>query len=388
MSRLFLAQTTRHIVLQTGLAAELGGDNELCILEHFSPELAARFESAFNAWGASPFRVVDRVAVEGASYRHDCSKWERHRHKRRWLKQHRKGMRDRIDHFVAARKPTMVCMGYESYESQYACYAAKRVNPDCVGAYIEDGTGAYQRSFKRPRSSSGARLRGALRRLRHGRWWDEVELAGTSRWIDTCYLCFPELALPGLRRKQVRRLDPNVFRTPDFRDFAEHVSRAFELDAQRFRSANALIALSRGTLLDFLPNYEQTLRRLIAALRQRGEHVAVKYHPREVHPNYLELQDADDLYVLPPEIPFELLVLLLDDDGATVIGDVSTALMSTRWLRPGMQPIALQHCRDPSDPAFGYLETEFRQLGILLEPSPEALLDRLAPASAAGSEGA
>lgn len=380
--RLFLAQTIRHLFLHAGVAARLGDENHLLIVEHFSPGLVEKYTRALENWPDNPFAQVALADMTEPRFAPTLPRLRRYRAKRRWLRAHRRKTRELIDQAIEQGPLAGVFAGYESYESQYAMQAAKRRSPACVGAYVEDGTAAYARSFRKHRSPWSERIKGELRRVRYGLWWEEAEVSGTSRWIDECHLIFPDLALAELRSKRLCQLDATIHRTRSFRGFAEGVAAEFELDTDRLRGAGFLIAVSRSTLLDYLPGYEETVRRLLRRLLDAGERVAVKYHPREPRPNYLGLTDGGGLHLVTPEIPFELLVLLLDDDRATVLGDVSTALLSARWLRPEMRLIALQHALAPEDPAYRFLESEFRTLGIDVETDPTRLAHQLSHADA------
>ena len=106
-----------------------------------------------------------------------------------------------------------------------------------------------------------------------------------------------------------------------------------------------------------------------------GKTAAIKYHPRERRPGYLGLEEDERLYVIPPMVVFELLVLLLGEPAPLIVGDLSSALVSTRWLRPDVPVVAISHEQESADPGRG-LERSFRALGIPMETDPRAVVGK------------
>ncbi|RME56487.1 hypothetical protein D6779_10555, partial [Candidatus Parcubacteria bacterium] len=85
--------------------------------------------------------------------------------------------------------------------------------------------------------------------------------------------------------------------------------------------------------------------------------VFVKYHPRFDDYDALKLAAAG-ARVLPKNMAFEFLLPLLNAQ-AEVVGDLTTALLSTRWMRPEIKVRAIGCLSEQVDPRLLMLYKRF-----------------------------
>jgi hypothetical protein len=83
--------------------------------------------------------------------------------------------------------------------------------------------------------------------------------------------------------------------------------------------------------------YDQISRQLLA--RFTTAQLAIKPHPRISRPELLERM-FPGATVLDPAVGMEILLPLLPDD-CIVAGDISSTLLTTRWLRPDLPVLAI-----------------------------------------------
>jgi hypothetical protein len=108
-----------------------------------------------------------------------------------------------------------------------------------------------------------------------------------------------------------------------------------------------------------------------------GRTEGVKYHPRQAEPDYLGLSQLRDVVVLPQGLALEYLYVLRAAAAGTtdhhpirfVVGDVSTILLTARWLMPHACCISLARPLQMLDPS---LEALFNALGVQLPATLEA----------------
>jgi hypothetical protein len=85
--------------------------------------------------------------------------------------------------------------------------------------------------------------------------------------------------------------------------------------------------------------------------------VAVKYHPRNSCEDALGLKQYG-VDLLPSSVSYEAILPLLKSE-VRVIGDVSSTLLLTRWLRPEIETISYRNGTENSK-----FEQLFSDLGI------------------------
>jgi hypothetical protein len=242
-------------------------------------------------------------------------------------------------------------------EAQAALHYGRTKNPNVIVTFVEDGLTAYGSHGRAP-GSVFARL-GAMALF--GRFWEDVTVLGTSRWVNSVRATFPSFVRPELKRYPIRPVvDPSGLPGR----LAQHVMRC--LGATCFRSEDlgkleVVVAITQSSVARAVPDYAQAVTQCISDIADAGLRVAVKYHPREPLGDYLNLGQDRRIMQLPKMLPIELIYALAGERLRVVIGDLSNALLTARWLCPRASVLTLAQ-------AFGYVDPPlmetFSKLGI------------------------
>lgn len=222
-------------------------------------------------------------------------------------------------------------------EFQYAMHMATRVNGPVEGIYMDEGIVTYighksmnrfQHRFVDP----------VLRKLFYGPWWKNASTTGTSAWITSAYVAFPAAVHPLLRRKELVAIDTAPFRTERFKALAARllVSKAqwlTELD-----DVKVVITLPHE---DFYLQQTDIYRNIAIQLKKYSDPtaIAVKAHPR-IRNHAVLAEMFPGCILLDNTIGMEILLPLLGNH-CVVLGDISSTLLTARWLRPDLPVIAL-----------------------------------------------
>jgi hypothetical protein len=204
------------------------------------------------------------------------------------------------------------------------------------GVYIEDGLTAYAASVKRP-LNAGEQLVG---RVFFGRYWSGIAVLGTSNWISTGLFIFPSLVRRELAHLEKVPLPRDCFFSAWMRELAEHVVRQAGSDVAALRRLDAIVAVSHSSVARRAPGYQPGISALVERLVAKGCTVGVKYHPRQAEADYLGLTRVPGVVRLPQGLPLEYIYILRASSAAGgtpvrfVVGDVSTILLTARWLLP------------------------------------------------------
>lgn len=362
-SNIFLPSGPRQLLLSAALALELasGDENLLFLIEHLPAADTARYVEIINQWSASPFagtRVLE------ADYRSRLGGQPRDAARRRIKKHFRNRNRALIDEALARRPPDRIFANVDDYyEVQYLLHRSRRANPARKAIYIEDGTSAYEHSYRNLHLRN--RPKEWLRALRYFPWWKPSPVPGASGWFDEGYMAYPDLVLAELSGITMRALPQERFHSEAMRALAEAIARQLGLDCEALNRADVLIAVTNSKWGSLLPNYRQTMQALCTRLLDSGRRVAIKMHPGDRHDDPLGLEDHPGLYRIPASVVFEVLAMLSDKPDTVVIGDASTALMASKWLRPQWRVVALRHAPDGIDGR--YLERLFSGIGVEIE---------------------
>ncbi len=360
---MFLASSPRHVLLSAGLALEKGGENHLYFIEHVPAQDVTSYFDLFSRWKSSPFSSTTRLRGD---YRPDLANSRgvvRRLRKEVLKRQYRRSNRRLIERTFRDLEPDNIFVGCDNfYEAQYALHFAKKMNPSTVGIYIEDGIGAYDNIIPRFRFRH---FRDLVRKLSYGRWWKLCPVVGSSGWLEEGYVAFPELVIDELKKLRLHPLSREVFLTPEFGELARSMAEHFGVELDRLNDVSLVVIVTRSGVARFLPGYSETISRLCASVVAAGRKVAVKFHPRETEPGFIPLAQSPRVYIVPAPTMFELLLTIIDNPQVTVIGDMSSCMVATRWLRPGFRVIALRH--KTTGVIGSYMEDVFAKLGVSVE---------------------
>jgi hypothetical protein len=209
--------------------------------------------------------------------------------------------------------------------------------------------------------------------LLFGRDWSGIEVLGTSRWISTGMFIYPELVRTELAHLRCIALPRDLVLNDEMRGIAGRMLQASNANIARIRTVDAVVTVSHSSVGSGSVAYRKGLAAIVGQLIRRGCRVGIKYHPREAEPDYLGLARGDGVVGLPQGLPLEYLYILsatratgTEDAFAPlryVIGDVSTTLLTARWIVPDAHCISLARPLQMLDAS---LESLFMKIGVRL----------------------
>jgi hypothetical protein len=191
-----------------------------------------------------------------------------------------------------------------------------------VGHYIDDGTYSY---IGKPKKwFSDFIVNNTLKKLFYGFWWKQPLNIGASQWITYCHLAFPDFANKELQNKDIKELPKNLtnntFRT---------------LSNCCIKESNSLSDIDTLAILPHSSVASDRITKRIITDTNKGTKSALKNHPRNSEITYIE----NITTTLEASIPMEIYLPLLPDK-CKIFGDVSTALLTAKWLRPELSVTA------------------------------------------------
>ena len=199
-----------------------------------------------------------------------------------------------------------------------------------------------------------------LKKVTYGFWWKHPPTIGGSDWIDDVYAAFPELVHSELREKTIHPLQACFQHNAAIDDFCRRLIEWFGADEEHIRSLDAVITLPHESIISRLPGYYDAMQSVLVTLTERGLKTGVKLHPRNQNPDLLNLDAFPDTYRIPHRVPFEALLPLLPP-APLIIGDVSSSLINSRWLKPESRILSLQNQTFAESHVF---ERFFSQIGV------------------------
>jgi hypothetical protein len=329
---LFMVSTPLNLLIASAVALENRESRkndqkpvrcELCFIDQ--PGVSARsYVEAVKAWKESPFDVVHVFPSRASTpYKKLCNR-------RRAFMLARKIIDD--------LKPDMIAVGNDRrVEFQYAMFYSQSAGYVPRGAYLDDGTFTYV--GRKTRGIQDAWIDNAAKKLFYGFWWQQPETVGSSAWVDDAYVAFPELVHKSLQQKSLHTINSGWFESPAIQSLSDALLKYFEVNTDRLRQLDVIITLPHASLVGDASGYADTMKQLVNELSNRGKKLGVKYHPRQAGDDPLGLIQVPGVELLPAVLAFETLLPGLGNP--VIIGDVSTTLLSSRWLRPSLRVIAI-----------------------------------------------
>ncbi|GAA6172165.1 hypothetical protein NBRC116592_18350 [Colwellia sp. KU-HH00111] len=263
-----------------------------------------------------------------------------------------------IEKVIISTPPNRIFTGSDRrMEFQFAMHKARQVNAEVEGIYIDDGTVSYL-GHKSINSIFHKTIDPLLKKIVYGAWWKNALTTGSSSWISKAYLAVPKDAHPLLQTKELIPLEQDVFSTDEFLKVNDFLIANYDaLNAIDFTKIKAVLCLPNESFYlknsQFLQQINQTILQHFAA-----EEIAIKAHPKSKDMALLA-QVFPQSISLPSTLGMELLLPKLSDN-TSIIGDVSTALLTAKWLKPKVTVQAFEMNSDISK----NLKNLFKRLGI------------------------
>lgn len=305
---------------------------------------------ALRAWEATPFHSVElfKTRVRGA--------WKKWRTRRQAFTTLRLK--------VASIAPRRIFVGNDRrIEFAYALHIARQIDPGAVGGYLDDG--AYTYVYQKSRWHQDTFVDIGLKKLIYGRWYFRPSVVGGSAAVEEAYVALPGFVNRALAHKRLHQLETVLLLSDRVKPFIDHLVAPYSLDRKALKALDLVFILPHESLIARFAQFRQTVLDSIRSAVIQGLHVGVKYHPRQDDPDPLGLGTMQGIMTLPNTLAFEALLPLLGH--AVIIGDVSSALLTARWLRPDLRVLSLRNRADTRQEAMGAL---FDHVGVsLVDPT-------------------
>lgn len=333
----FMPLTPYHVFLSCGVALEEHRDerNHLVLIEDL-PGSDILVES-LRRWSHSPFQDValcsgtfDRSwdLTRGLAIRHNSKKL---------LKLVSDAPIDRLYVFNDARAD----------EQAVIRYVAKN-RPAARIVCLEDGLAMYTSALLSRRDNILKRLG---KRYLYGRHHQLLDAIGSSPWVHEARLAYVHLARSELTGKSLKPLPFGAFFGAEMKALADELCQKMAVEACNADRIEVLVLLPHPEFIGRDDETKKLYRSICAAAVQRNLPVAIKQHPRD-RSGLLFTDDRTGL--VPRGLAAEFMFLSRRDEIRFVFGDLSSGLMSARWLLPSATTVSVARllaCADPTLPS-------------------------------------
>lgn len=359
-SVLFLPSTPLNILVSAALACHLrqaqGADfrAELWLIDQKTLDNNP-YIHALAHWAESPFQKVKIMPGQAKG--------------RAKLKERQNNFK-RIQQGLAQFQPSIIATGSDRrIEFQYAMHQLKKHQPAAQGWYLDDGLYSYA---GRPYHPIKDGINNLIKKLSYGLWWQEPKTVGASNWINQAWLFRPQQVHPSLANKVQEPLISEWFKADDIQVFSQALSNQFNFEASSLKDVDYVFIIPHPNNQLKMKGYASRIQSVVAELVTQKQRIAIKYHPRQQGDDALGLAKVESVSLIPTNLAFEFILPLLPM-GAKVVGDVGTSLLTTKWLRDDLYPIAVLNPQDTFQERF---VTLFKQNDIQVIESYAMLLNQ------------
>ena len=317
MVKIILVSTFRHLFLGLGLALENDNDQwHILFIDQRQNENENEIFKAAKSVGL-PFSTIEMIPSKlngqsKAKYRQFAFSW--------------------IQRYLEKLRPDEILTGNDRrLEFQYAMFFTRcNINKCVEGSYLDDGTGSYRNmyDFNFRKQFSDKYIDTPVKKIIYGSWYDRPVTLGASKWISKSYLTFPSLAMGEIRRPLVQ-VPAKIYFSSEMYFILKRYFDYFDVGDFKASDSIVLFVLPHSSIIDELYGDLHSLKLMVNEIVNRYDEVYVKYHPRELGD---PLGIKSTVKLVPSNIPVEFLLAFFRFE--MIIGDVSTALMSARWLQP------------------------------------------------------
>ena len=331
---IYFASTILHLYAAASIALERKDEIAHLIFIDQPEDKDYPLFSIVNDWSSSPFASVKLLP---GRFKGLVNK----------LKQRKKIFRQ-LEEIVNNIKPAHIFTGNDRrIEFQYSMHIAETLKLQTTGHYMDEGTFTYV-GRKASSHFSDAIIDNIIKKISYGFWWRNPKTVGESFWIKDIHVAFPSLIDEQLKKKSIFQLDHEMFVSPKILKLSESILEFYHVDTNSLSTLDALFTLPHESLFSQNPEYRHTLLKKINQMKADGLMVAAKYHPRNSDPDVLNLSDAG-VNLLPSGVSFEAILPLLPST-SQIIGDLSSTLLISRWLRPELKVTSI--CSGQGDADF------------------------------------
>ena len=309
---------------------------------------------ALLSWEASPFQCIKIFSGSQTG--------------KKKLSERRKNF-TQIQKGLDAFSPQQVMVGSDRrVEFQFAMAQLQKKGSPAQGVYLDDGLYSY---LGRPSAFLKDGVNALLKKVAYGLWWREPSTVGASSWIAEAWLFSPEHAVPAIQKKVCHRLAPEWFRAPEILQLSQLVAESLAFDTAILAELDVMVLVPHPANVQKISGYAERLKRVVQRFVQQGKQVGIKYHPRSPSDDFLNLKAEGIAGVIPSALAFEFCLPKLATH-CQVVGDVGTALFTSKWLRPDLTVYALLDKNDSFQQKFILLS---QQLSIKVVNRLEELFE-------------
>jgi hypothetical protein len=213
-------------------------------------------------------------------------------------------------------------------EGQAAFFFTKKNNKNAQCVYIEDGSGAYSESVNKKKPF----VKILLGKLLYGFWWKNERISGFSQWTDKIMVVFPQFIRDEIRKRDVIPIKKEEVLKLRQEDIFSNWIKLFEIDLHRLEKIDMILLINRSGSAKLYPEYKKVMKALLRIGIANGLNIALKYHPRETLKDFLSVKNEDKIIILPRALPIEIIYLMKPDSLKFIIGNISTSLLTAKWL--------------------------------------------------------
>ncbi|MEA1988998.1 MAG: hypothetical protein U9N57_07310 [Pseudomonadota bacterium] len=354
---LYLPSTPLNILLSVAHAIDNSEEQnaKLVLIDQKTTENNV-YLAALTSWESSPF---DEVLITSG-----------HHSGRQKLVERKKTL-SKLAGLVERFPVDAIAVGSDRrVEFQYMMHLRSQKTEKIEGWYLDDGLYSYA---GRPTKWFKDQVSSILKKISYGFWWREPKTVGASSWIHQAWLFRPNQAVPELKLKHPHVIEPDWFTNLEVQQFSKQVCGAFGLDQVRLnilQTIDLFVLIPHPNNLKKMKGYEDRLHNFLKQLHQLGIKVAAKYHPRTDQSDPLGLVQKYDATLVASELAFEFVLPFLKIH-SVVVGDIGTALLTAKWLRPDLKTRAILNSESKFE--FGF-NSFLKKLDIVVNDNFDQLL--------------
>jgi len=363
MTELYLCFTPYHILLNSSIALNRNKteDKEMIIVEDFSD--ADKLIRGLKKWEQNPFKK--HVIVKGKFSVQEIPE------------------KSMMNVFKTNSVVSILKEGIDTLEKRYSdlpfdhlftCndgrpqsqvlqYICKKNNG--LNVYVEDGSELYNDSI-------GPQLpfhESIFYKLYYGPWHERIEVLGNYRYTDEIRALRPDLVREELKGKKIESINRESLLDLKRTGLTESILNEFGSDLTS-EETDVILFLPHSDFVkqkDLLSLY----RNIVEMLVEQNKKILLKYHPREKE-HYLT--EGDNSLAIPQSLPAEILILQMIGDPPIIIGDVSTCLLTSKFLKEEIEVISLIKIIDMESKN---LKKAFDQIGVKMPKNDYELTEIL-----------
>ncbi|MCF6346492.1 MAG: alpha-2,8-polysialyltransferase family protein [Thiomicrorhabdus sp.] len=324
---LYLPSTPLNLLVSVAHAVAHSSEQiaQIVLIDQKSGDENVYFK-ALKSWNASPFEKVELtlgVAQGGGK-----------------IIERKKNFK-KLSTLFHQFQPNVIAVGSDRrVEFQYLMHLGSLSSPNVEGWYMDDGLYSYA-----GRKSNWLKdtVNATLKKMVYGRWWQEPRLVGSSPWIKQAWLFQPDRSISALNQKIKRTLQTKWFASSEVQALSCAIFDEIGMNTlalERLQKADVILLIPHPNNIKKMCGYIERLTCFMEKLQAKDKRVVIKYHPRTEGVDPLFLQKNKRFWVMPSSLAFEFVLPMLKSN-AIVVGDVGTTLLTTQWLRPDIQSIAV-----------------------------------------------